>query len=120
MYRSGNEKARPNSFSFVTMIDAFVRSANREGSAERAEELIYQMYQYYKAGNKDLKPNVQMVTSVINCWQRSGHREAGTRAEGLLEWLVERYDEEKDPELRPNEYTFNSGKRLVCLELVEY
>jgi hypothetical protein len=110
MYVSGNKNARPNAFTFVTMMDALVRAADREGSAEKAEALIYQMYTFYKSGNKDLKPNVKIVTTAINCWQRSGDREAGTRAEALLNWLIERYEEEKDPEMRPNEYTFNSGK----------
>ena len=110
MYIAGNEEARPNLFSFVTLINAIVNSGGRD-AARRAEEVIYQMYDLYKQGNEDVKPNTQLVTAVIDCWQRSGLNDAGERAEGLLNWLIEVYDKDKDESLKPNEFTFSSGKK---------
>jgi hypothetical protein len=112
MYESGNEEARPNLFSFVTLINSIVRSG-APGSAEKAETILFEMYGQYKAVPTDVKPNTKLVTSVIDCWQKSGHRDAGDRAEELLNWLIEVYENEGDESLRPNEFSFTSGTPLL-------
>jgi hypothetical protein len=114
MYESGNEEALPNLFSFVTLINAIVKSGQPR-AAERAETLVFEMYDQYKQGNHNVKPNTQLVTAVIDCWQKSGDRDAGEKAEALLNWLIELYEKEQDEAFRPNEFTFTSGKKRTSL-----
>jgi hypothetical protein len=114
MYESGNEEALPNLFSFVTLIHAVVKSG-QPGAAQRAEKLVFEMYDQYLQGNAYAKPNTQLVTAVIDCWQKSGDRDAGEKAEALLNWLVDLYEKEQDESLRPNEFTFTSGKKRTSL-----
>jgi hypothetical protein len=112
MFESGNEEARPNLFSFVTLVNCITKSGG-SGAAERAESIIFEMHEQYKNGNTDVKPNTQLVSSVIDSWQKSGGRDAGERAEALLNWLIGVYKEEGDEELRPNEFSFTSGKQRI-------
>lgn len=114
MYISGNLNAQPNLVTYVTLINSIVRS-EQAGSAQMAEETLFEMYEEYKVGSIAVPPNARIVTSVIDCWQKSGERDAGERAEELLNWLLEIYDKEKDDSLQPNEYTFNSGASLSQL-----
>jgi hypothetical protein len=111
MYEAGNKEARPNEYTYGSMISAIVR-ARDENSAQRAEDLLFQMYQHYEDGILDVKPNAQLVTTVIDCWQKSGKGNAGERAEALLNWMVKLY-EEGDKRLQPNEYAFSSSKFTV-------
>ena len=114
MYESGNEEARPNLRSFVTLITAVTKS-RRSDAAERAEKILFQMYDQFKQGNGSVKPNTIVVTAVIDCWQKSGHRNAGERAEALLDWLIELYEVDNDESLCPNEFSFSSGKSLFSI-----
>lgn len=116
MYESGNKEASPNLFSFVTLINAIVKSG-QPGAAERAQKLVFEMYDQYRQGNRNAKPNTQLVTAVIDCWQKSGDRDAGEKAEALLNWLIDLYEKEQDESLRPNEFTFTSGKKYISLLL---
>jgi hypothetical protein len=115
MYDAGNENARPNLFSFVTLINAIVKS-RQIGSAERAQKVLFRMYDEYKQGNHAVKPNTILVTSVIDCWQKSGHPDVGEKAEALLDWLIDVYNAERDESLRPNEFSFSSCK-CSCFRL---
>jgi hypothetical protein len=117
MFESGNEEARPNLFTFVTLINCITKSGGA-GAAERAESIIFEMYEQYKNGNTDVKPNTQLVSSVIDSWQKSGQRDAGERAEALLNWLIDVYQKEGDAALRPNEFSFTSGKQ--CIKYADY
>ena len=109
MYKSGNQEARPNFVSFVTLIDAIVKNGDR-GAAQRAEDVLKQMYAQYEDGNDSVKPNSRLITSVMDCWARSGARNAGEKAEALLDWMIEAYADEEDASYKPNEITFNTGK----------
>lgn len=108
-YEAGNEEARPNLFSLVTLINSITKSG-RKGAAERAENILFEMYEEFKNGKIGVKPDTQLVSSVIDCWQKSGDRDAGERAEALLNWLIHIYEETGDEELRPNQFSFTSGK----------
>jgi hypothetical protein len=114
MYESGNKEALPNLFSFVTLVNAVVKSG-RPGAAERAEKLVFEMYDLYREGNCNAKPNTQLVTAVIDCWQKSGDRDSGEKAEALLNWLIDLHEKEQDESLRPNEFTFTSGKQRTSV-----
>ena len=109
MFESGNIEARPNLFSYVTLINCITKSGG-EKAAEKSESIIFEMYKQNKNGHPDVKPNTQLVSSVIDSWQKSGARDAGERAELLLNWLIDVYQQEGDKSLRPNEFSFTSGK----------
>jgi len=110
MYESGRKDARPNFVSYVSLINALV-SHKDEDSAERAEHVLFQMYDQYKAqGNNDVRPNARLIAQVMDCWSKSGASIAGERAEALLDWMVDVYRNEKVKEFLPNEYVFSSGK----------
>ena len=109
MYELGNEEARPNLRSFVTLITAVTKSRQPD-AAERAEKILFQMYDQYKQGNKSVKPNTIVITSVIDCWQKSGLRNAGERGEALLDWLIKLYKNDYDESLCPNEFSFANGE----------
>ena len=118
MYKSGNLEAQPNLVSYVTLINGIERS-KEPGTAERAEQTLYDMYGDYQLGLIAVPPNARLVTSVIDCWKRSGERDAGERAERLLDWLLKIYEEDGHESLRPNEYTFSSGMISVRSVFVE-
>lgn len=107
MYKKGNEEARPNLYSYSALVNAYAKSRDPE-AAQKAEDVLFGMYEAYRKGNKDLKPNTKLVTAVIDCWQRSGRRDAGEKAEALLNWLLNAYAETHDEDFLPNEYTFAS------------
>jgi hypothetical protein len=58
MYNSGNKEARPNSFSYVTLISSIAKSGEH-GAAAESEEVLFEMFNEYKNGNKEVKPNTQ-------------------------------------------------------------
>lgn len=107
-YKSGNQSARPNLHSFVTLLYAVVNSG-RPGAPQQAENLLRGMYQDYKNGNVAAKPNTQAITLVIDCWAKSGSRDAGEKAEALLDWMIELYRETNDESFKPNPVTWNAA-----------
>lgn len=108
MSKLGYNDAAPNMFSYVTLINAYARHGTAH-SAQKANDVLHEMYRKYKDGEQGLKPNAQVVSVVIDSWQRSGSREAGEKAEQLLNWSLKIFEEEgEDPDLQPNEYTFAS------------
>lgn len=112
IYESGNTNARPNEYIYVSFINAIVKSRD-ENSAQRAEDVLFQMYRQYKDGYAEVKPNTQLITTVIDCWQKSRKTNAGERAEALLDWMLRIYEEENDDSFRPNEYTFSTSMLIL-------
>ena len=109
MHEAGNKDARPNLYSYVTLINCVVKSGEA-GAAERAEGFLFEMYKQYKDGDVAVKPNTKLVTTVIDSWQKTGGPNAGERAEFLLNWLIAVNEKDSDEETRPNECSFSSGK----------
>lgn len=107
MSENGNTAAAPNLFSYVTLINTYVRTGNAYGT-QKAEDTLLELYEKFKGGRTDLKPNSQIISAVIDCWQKSGLREAGEKAESLLDWALGRYEEDQDQGMAPNEYAFAS------------
>lgn len=112
MYEGGNAAVRPNHITYITLVNAIVRS--QEGDcAERAENLVFQMYEQFKDGNKSMKPNSKTIAMVVDSWHRSGKPNAGERAEALLDWMIDINKNNTDAAFAPNEYIFSSGTHLV-------
>lgn len=108
-FEAGNMDAKPNLVSYVTLINAIVNSQDKN-AAERAEEVLFDMYNQYCDGNKAVKPNTKVIFAAIDSWQKSGKIDAGERAERLLDWMIDIYKKDGDVSFLPNEYTFGSGK----------
>lgn len=111
-YEAGNLAARPNQVSYVSLINAIIRSGDND-SAQRAEDVLFEMHELYKAGDTDVKPNGRVIALVMDCWQKSGRREAGEKAEALLNWMLEVYDETDDNDFQPNEYICSLGTARI-------
>lgn len=105
-YKGGNERAKPNLHSFVSLLTATVNSG-RDDAPEHAEKLLRTMYKDYINGNKSIKPNAQAFTLVIDSWAKSGKQNAGERAEALLDWMLELYEKENDETFKPNQITWS-------------
>jgi len=107
LYEAGNQSARPNKISYVSLINAITRSGDPD-KAERAEKVLFQMYKQYQDGHNDLKPTAKTIAMVLDAWQKSGKPDAGERAEALLDWMLGLYKEAMDKRLEPNEYIYSS------------
>lgn len=107
-YKSGNPAARPNLVSYVSLINAIVRSGDDDAS-QRAEDLIFDMYRQFKEGDTDVKPNTRTIALVMDCWQKSRKQEAGEKVESLLNWMLQIYEETNDKDFQPNEYICSLG-----------
>jgi len=95
LYEAGNQSARPNKISYVSLINAITRSGDPD-KAERAEKVLFQMYKQYQDGHNDLKPTAKTIAMVLDAWQKSGKPDAGERAEALLDWMLGLYKEAMD------------------------
>jgi hypothetical protein len=109
MYKGGNESAKPNMHTYSTLISAFLKSS-KQGSVQRAEDILRKMRQSFEDGTHDIKPNTILITSVCDAWAKSGEKLSGKKALALLDWMTEICDKDKDDHARPNAVTFTAGK----------
>lgn len=127
-------KAKPESESYVHVIQAYTRSGQK-GGAVRAERLLRHMKErYFEFNEKHVKPNRNVYNAVsnslqsepgaiqqeisisslwllqvIDCWAKSGEGTLGARkAEALLQEMQDLQAEYHDESLAPNLVTFNS------------
>ena len=101
-YEATNDKSiKPNKFSYTAVLDAYAFSTNRTDSAERAEELLYEM-KSNSAEDSDLKPDVRSHNAVLNAFSRSRIPNAGDRADKILREM------EDESGLKPDAFSFNS------------
>lgn len=117
-YKAGNQAARPNLVSYVSLVNAIVRTGDND-AAQRAEDVLFEMLKQYEDGDFDVKPNARVIALVMDCWQKSGKREAGEKAEALLNWMLKIYDETKDNDFQPNEYICSLGSSKCTPSLLE-
>jgi pentatricopeptide repeat protein len=108
VYAAGNVAARPNFWTYVTLIHAYAKRRDAVAT-QKAEDLIFSMYydEFKKKGSVDLKPNTQLVTAVMEAWQKSGVTKGAEKAEALLNWMISVFEDENDADLAPNEYSFS-------------
>jgi pentatricopeptide repeat protein len=98
LYLSGIKEAKPNAFNYNALISAWA-NCEREGSAERAKNVLERMEQSYLAGDKDVKPTVISFNAVIDAYAKAGKAQ---KAEELLRQM----GTENLPS--PNTRSFNS------------
>ena len=105
--QSGKIAARPNAFTYSTLINALVRS----GNLQQAEDIFNHMVKTYQTDPTDprvAKPNTIQLTQIASAWSKSGDKDAGIKAEELLTRLENLYDEYREPKMRPNALTYTA------------
>ena len=128
----------PNTRTYAMIVDAWAHCSNTSGTndrrnndnsrdgpadstdggeaaAQRAQDILEQMYERYRIGNNSeahVKPNAIVVTTAIAAWARSAERVpyAPERAEQLWQNLYQLYQESggSDQELAPQVETGNA------------
>lgn len=99
-----NILARPNSYTFHSVMTAWARS--RSASAPlRAEAILKDMNDLYEQKGWDCKPTTIGFSAVLNCWAKSGREEAPERSEAILRHM-ERLHQAGQEDLKPSMYTY--------------
>jgi len=128
--KKGNAKAKPDVYTFTTMINACSRCKSnksnnnqsnnpRKGVSETAEKLLTTMQDWHARGDLEHGPSVVTYNTVINCFSKSNAQHAPERARNILESMVSRYESESSNTsinananggevVRPNAITYNS------------
>ncbi|KAL3925655.1 MAG: hypothetical protein SGILL_000258 [Bacillariaceae sp.] len=70
----------PNSQSYANAILACAKSRG-DNSAEKAQDMLFQLFEKYEGGDLSLEPNIFAINGVISAWARIGKTE---RAEEVL------------------------------------
>jgi len=123
--RMGDDEAaaanslKPNTRTYSLIIDAWAHCEQDEengNAAERAEAILFHMYQQYREGRGDggihVKPNAIVFTTCVAAWSRAAPHcnPAPERAERLWDKLNEMYLESgsRDPDLEPGPQIANA------------
>ena len=103
---TGDKEVRPNSITYVTLIDGLVRQ-NAPNAAQRAQETVDRMVKLYAKGS-DLdfvRPSRIVFNSLINAWSRCSEPRSAQKAEQILKWMETQY-QAGDKYVKPDEVTF--------------
>jgi hypothetical protein len=95
---------RPNTVSYVTAIDAFVRR-NEKDAAIRAQRTVNRMAELYAKGLGHVRPTRPILNTLIHAWSKSDYPDAPQRAEKIFKWMESQYKEKGDSLLKPDEVT---------------
>lgn len=96
---SRSSEIEPNVIHCNSVIKACSRGRGRQ-AAERADQVLNEMWQHYALGNVHVKPNTISYNSVISAWGNSGSASAADRATALLKDMWSRRDQEVKPNAR--------------------
>ena len=102
---TGDKDVRPNSISYVTMIDGFVRQ-NVPNAAQRAQETVDRMMKLYAKDVGFIKPSKIVYNTLINAYSKSSEAGAAQKAEQILQWMETQYREAGDNYCKPDEISF--------------
>ena len=91
LWRSGNEKVKPDRFLYNAVIDAWARSGRRD-APKRAEAILQHMEQLSKKGHEVVRPDFICYNSVINAWAKSRENGAAQRAEAILNHMLKLHE----------------------------
>jgi len=100
---SGNSDMRPNTISYVTAIDSFVRQKH-ENAAERAQATVDRMIKLYRLNQGHVKPTKIVLNTLIHAWSKSDKPNSAEKAEQIFKWM-ETQHRNGDELLRPDEIT---------------
>ena len=102
---TGDKEDRPNSISYVTMIDGFVRQ-NIPNAAQRAQETVDRMMKLFAQGEGHIRPSRIVFNTLINAYSRSSEPGAARKAEQILQWMESQYRAHNDDYCKPDDITF--------------
>jgi len=100
LYDLGDEKVKPNVFTFNQVIDAYAKS-NIPNASGKAVQLLSEMQKKYM-----VKPDTVSFSSAIAAYANSGDPKSALEAESLLATMIKRY-KEGDLNVKPNTFCFN-------------
>lgn len=106
--RSGDSEISPNQYTFVSVINCWARSHDKN-AAKRAEDILDLMENRGALGDKHLQANKYTYGAVLNAWSRSPDPDAPKKALRILRRMEERY-KEGDSGMKPNLHAYNLGK----------
>ena len=92
---------RPNTVSYVSAIDAFVRRNDRN-AAKRAQATVDRMMKLYSMGLGHVRPTRIVFNTLIHAWSKSKEPDAAVRAEEIFKWMEAQY-QAGDYLVRPDE-----------------
>lgn len=107
---TGERDLRPNSISYVTMIDGFVRN-NAPNAAQKAQDTVNRMIKLYAKDVGFTRPSKIVFNTLINAYSKSSEPGAAQAAEQILQWMENQYREAGDKYLKPG----TSEKMLLLL-----
>uniref|UniRef100_A0A7S2Y9L3 Pentacotripeptide-repeat region of PRORP domain-containing protein n=1 Tax=Entomoneis paludosa TaxID=265537 RepID=A0A7S2Y9L3_9STRA len=81
---------RPNTVSYVTAIDAFVRRNDRN-AAKRAQATVDRMMKLSSMKLGHVRPTRIVFNTLIHAWSKSKESEAAQRAEEIFKWMEAQY-----------------------------
>lgn len=81
---------RPNTVSYVTAIDAFVRR-NEPNAAQRAQDTVDRMMRLYAKGLGHVRPTRIIFNTLIHAWSKSKEPDAAEKAEQIFKWMEAQY-----------------------------
>mmetsp|Transcript_33288 Transcript_33288/g.50208 ORF Transcript_33288/g.50208 Transcript_33288/m.50208 type:complete len:679 (-) Transcript_33288:171-2207(-) len=104
-YKIDKKNAKPNTYCYTTVIDAF----GRIGKAVEAERVLKRLLEaYFDSNDPDLQPDAVAFLSAINAWSKRGGYEGATKAESLLGEMQKLYLSTKNELLAPQTIPFSS------------
>ena len=106
LWKSGNEKVKPNTILYNSVIDGWAKSGRRD-APKRAEAILQHMEQLSDQGHAGVRPNTISYSSVINAWAKSREKGAAERAETILNHMLKLQEDGRE-ECRPNTTSFTT------------
>ena len=97
---TGEIDLRPNSISYVTMIDGFVRH-DAPNAAQKAQDTVNRMMKLYAKDVGFIRPSKIVFNTLINAYSKSSDPGAAQAAEQILQWMENQYREAGDEYLKP-------------------
>ena len=109
---------------YTMAVDAWAKSGEGGTAAQRAEEILQNMYQTYQtnpAKYELMQPTTGIFNAVVNSWARSDEEIAPLRAEQILNWMDTLYKRENLP-VKPDEKIDDDNrhkstrlKSMICI-----
>ena len=106
LWSSGNEKVKPGTILYNSVINAWAKSGRRE-APKRAETILQHMEQLNQQDHEGVCPDTISYNAVINAWAKSREKGAAQRAEAILIHML-KLQESGQGECQPNAICFNS------------
>ena len=83
-----------------------LRAFAKQGRADKAEELVLNMFGQYMAGNESAKPNTAIFNEVLAAWSLSGSFRAAEKVQATIE-NMENYHSSKQFDSKPDVISYN-------------